>query len=458
MIAAVWSAAPVLASEPPLVLILDGSGSMWGQVGGEAKIVAARRVVTELAAGLDPERELALVAYGHRREGDCADIETVLDPGPIDRARLQRATESIVPKGKTPITAALVHAFGMAPAGARVVLVTDGLETCEADPCAAVAAARAARSDLVVHVVGLDVGSQDVSSLECIAQVGGGLYSPAADAEALSTSLEVAATAPAGEAAGGLVVGAKRNGELVDVLVEVAGADVPKTVARTYARAETNPRRIPLGDGRYDVRISPVGIPGISARELAIEIRDGSTVEHHVDFSTGLVWIGATRNGALSDATYQLFAAGDRRRAVATGRTYRNESSNPARVELPVGEYDLVVHGLEVGGKPVIEVGRVEVTAGGEVRRTHELSTGEVVVSVVRGSQLVDATVVVRDGKASVGSGRTYRSASSNPLHFDLAPGRYTIEVGEIRGDKRSVTVEVGAGESREVRVDLDRP
>jgi Ca-activated chloride channel family protein len=456
----VWCWAPVLGAEAPLVLVLDASGSMWGQVEGEAKIVGARRVIDELAAGLDPGRSLGLVAYGHRREGDCADIETVLEPGPLDRSRLRRVVHDITPKGKTPITGALTHAFGMAPEGARVVLVTDGLETCAADPCAAVAAARDRRSDLVVHVVGLDVGSEDVSSLECIAQVGGGLYLPAANAEGLADALEAAVAAPAGDAVGGLVVGAKRNGELVDVVVEATprGADAERMVARTYARPETNPRRVPLADGDYLVRIRPVDIPGIPARELEVEIRDGSTVEHHVDFSTGLVWVGVTRNGALSDATYQLFAAGDRRRAIATGRTYRNASSNPARIEVPVGAYDLVVHALEVGGKPVVEVGRVEVTAGGEVRRFHELETGGLAIAVVRGDQLVDATVVVRDGKASVGSGRTYRSASTNPLHFNLAPGSYTIEVAEIRGAKRTMNVDLSAGASSEVKIDLDRP
>ena len=58
-------------------LILDGSGSMWGEVGGEAKIVAAKRTMASLVGGIElpPGSTLGLTVYGHRAKGDCADIE-----------------------------------------------------------------------------------------------------------------------------------------------------------------------------------------------------------------------------------------------------------------------------------------------------------------------------------------------------------------------------------------------
>ena len=57
----------------PLLLILDASGSMWGQIEGENKIVIARRVLGGLVDGLDEGSEVGVIAYGHRREGDCDD-------------------------------------------------------------------------------------------------------------------------------------------------------------------------------------------------------------------------------------------------------------------------------------------------------------------------------------------------------------------------------------------------
>ena len=85
-------AAPA-ATEPPapdLLLILAASGSMWGQIEGENKIVIARRVLRDLLGELDPEAQVGLVAYGHRREGDCEDVETLALPGELDRHLLEQ--------------------------------------------------------------------------------------------------------------------------------------------------------------------------------------------------------------------------------------------------------------------------------------------------------------------------------------------------------------------------------
>ncbi|MFT6783463.1 MAG: hypothetical protein ACJA1A_003403 [Saprospiraceae bacterium] len=53
----------------PIILIMDGSGSMWGQINGEAKIEIARKVVGYLVDNLEEERPIGLVTYGHRQKG-----------------------------------------------------------------------------------------------------------------------------------------------------------------------------------------------------------------------------------------------------------------------------------------------------------------------------------------------------------------------------------------------------
>ncbi|MEZ5392330.1 MAG: VWA domain-containing protein [Bryobacterales bacterium] len=77
------------ASTDNLVLILDASGSMWGRVGGETKIEAARRVVRDLTVKLPTEARLGLVAYGHRQKGDCNDIEELVAPAVAVPLRFQ---------------------------------------------------------------------------------------------------------------------------------------------------------------------------------------------------------------------------------------------------------------------------------------------------------------------------------------------------------------------------------
>ena len=53
------------------VIVYDASNSMWGQIEGEAKVTIARRVLGDLVRNWDESEPLGLVAYGHRREGDC---------------------------------------------------------------------------------------------------------------------------------------------------------------------------------------------------------------------------------------------------------------------------------------------------------------------------------------------------------------------------------------------------
>ncbi|MDI1253029.1 VWA domain-containing protein [Thermomonas sp.] len=91
------------------ILVFDASGSMWGQIDGVPKITIARDVVQGLLKDLPPEQRLGLVAYGHRRKGDCTDIQTLVPVG-TDRAAISKAIAGIDPKGMTPMTAAVEHA------------------------------------------------------------------------------------------------------------------------------------------------------------------------------------------------------------------------------------------------------------------------------------------------------------------------------------------------------------
>jgi Ca-activated chloride channel family protein len=45
-----------------VMLVFDASGSMWGQIGGTAKIEIAREVIGDLLAGWDEEIGLGLIA------------------------------------------------------------------------------------------------------------------------------------------------------------------------------------------------------------------------------------------------------------------------------------------------------------------------------------------------------------------------------------------------------------
>ncbi len=448
------------AGPAPLLVIFDASGSMWGQIEGENKIVIARRVLGGVVDGLAEGAEVGLIAYGHRREGDCDDIETIVPMGPLDAPALKATIDGINPKGKTPITKALETAFAALAGragGTTVVLVSDGLETCGGDPCAAVRTAKAAGAEFLLHVVGFDVAGEDVSQLECAAQAGEGLFLSAESAEELSGAIDRAVALAPTVPAGRLAVTAVADGELQDAAVLVADAATGEEAGdgRTYASPDTNPRVIPLPDGKFRVIVQAVGIKGDVTREFEIEIADGSRVEKTVDFSTGELSIGVTRNGELSDAVFKVRLPGTGEE-VASGRTYTAASSNPAKVRLTSGTYAVEVGSVEISGGPSHDLGEVALEPGGSAAVSHAWESGTLKVGAARGGELVDATlnlVSVATGKP-VAQGRTYKSANSNPKAFELLPGTYRVTVSEIRGPRRVIEVSIGAGEVVERMVD----
>ncbi|MEM7318899.1 MAG: hypothetical protein AAF408_07735, partial [Pseudomonadota bacterium] len=81
---------------------------------------------------------------------------------------------------------------------ATVVLISDGLESCERDPCALAKALKQGGVGFTAHVVGFGLGAdEDASSLACIAENTGGQYITASSAEELGAALSTVGTAVA---------------------------------------------------------------------------------------------------------------------------------------------------------------------------------------------------------------------------------------------------------------------
>lgn len=193
---------PLLAQDRPnTILVLDGSGSMWGQIDGVNKITIARDVVAGLLDQFPDGQSLGLTVYGHRTRGDCTDIETIVAPGAGTLPAIRRAVAGINPRGRTPMTDAVIAAaqsLRHTEQAATVILVSDGIETCHPDPCAAARALEEAGVNFTAHVVGFDVTDPvALAQMQCMAQETGGTFTTAANAAELTEALtRVAVTAP----------------------------------------------------------------------------------------------------------------------------------------------------------------------------------------------------------------------------------------------------------------------
>lgn len=198
---------PVMAmADGKSIIVLDASGSMWGQIDGRAKLEIAREALASVLAGIPAETEIGLIAYGHRSKGDCADIELVVPPAAGTAAAITDAANTMKFLGKTPLSDAVRMAakeLKSTEAKATVILITDGIETCNADPCALGAELEASGVDFTAHVVGFGLTEEEGQAVACLAENTGGQYIQAADAgslvEALKTTVAVVEPAPAPE-------------------------------------------------------------------------------------------------------------------------------------------------------------------------------------------------------------------------------------------------------------------
>ncbi|MEM8948289.1 MAG: VWA domain-containing protein [Pseudomonadota bacterium] len=178
VIAIVFVASPLSSgaqdqTQPRVMLVLDGSSSMWTRVDGEmSKIEVARDSIAELVGGWEDRMEFGITTYGHREEGNCEDIETVLPVAEVDSEKVVEVVNGILPRGKTPLAAALrqaAEALDYRNQPAKILLVSDGIENCGKDPCQMVRELVAEAEDLEIDVIGFDMNNHEMGQLECIA-------------------------------------------------------------------------------------------------------------------------------------------------------------------------------------------------------------------------------------------------------------------------------------------------
>ena len=180
------------ADQSRVMVVLDASGSMWGQIDGQSKIVIARQAIRDLMKDWDPSIQVGLSAYGHRRKGDCGDIQTLQPVGPLNPKDLMQAVNSIRPKGKTPLSEAVRRAaeeLKFTEEKATVILVSDGKETCDADPCALGNELEQLGVDFTTHVIGFDVKKSETQGLQCLADNTGGIFINASNPSTLLVAL-----------------------------------------------------------------------------------------------------------------------------------------------------------------------------------------------------------------------------------------------------------------------------
>ena len=192
-------------TEVNVELVMDSSGSMAAETDtGEPRIDAAKRVLNQVIDAIPVDRpglNVGFRVFGHLgdnteagRAESCQSSELTVPVDGVDPEALREQVANYQPVGWTPIGLSLERAAADFPAASdsvsnAIILVTDGLETCDADPCAIATSLKESEAAITVYVVGLGLDEEELRITSCIAENTGGQIVGAQNADELSVAL-----------------------------------------------------------------------------------------------------------------------------------------------------------------------------------------------------------------------------------------------------------------------------
>jgi Ca-activated chloride channel homolog len=161
-----------------ILFIFDASNSMTGSLDGKtSKIQTARNMLSHLVDSLDrfENIEMALRIYGHQSPvppQDCSDTRLEVPFGKSNGKRIIQKIENTEPKGTTPIARSLEEAGEDFPDCNNcrniIILITDGIEACDGDPCAIALSLYNKGIALKPFVIGIGLDVKFKEAFECM--------------------------------------------------------------------------------------------------------------------------------------------------------------------------------------------------------------------------------------------------------------------------------------------------
>lgn len=160
-----------------ILFIFDASQSMYGTWGENKKINIARKYLIQLIDSLEktPNIQMALRVYGHQSPvppQDCSDTKLEIPFSDRNASKIRQKLRYIIPKGTTPIANSLKLAANDFPPCENcrniIILITDGIEACDGDPCQASLDLQKKGIVLKPFVIGIGIDPNFENTFECV--------------------------------------------------------------------------------------------------------------------------------------------------------------------------------------------------------------------------------------------------------------------------------------------------
>lgn len=160
-----------------ILFIFDASQSMAATWEKNKKIDIAREILIGMIDSLEKidQLQLALRVYGHQSPvppQDCSDSKLEVPFGPATASRIRQKLRYIEPRGTTPLAKSLELSVKDFPpcddCRNIVILITDGIEACDGDPCVVSQNLQKQGITLKPFIIGIGIDINFKESFSCI--------------------------------------------------------------------------------------------------------------------------------------------------------------------------------------------------------------------------------------------------------------------------------------------------
>ena len=481
-----------------LMVVFDGSGSMWGKLseaaGVKFQFVRAQLIDVLAREGGSPAAgngiKLGITTFGELASGGCAGAKVVLSPGRHRRKTIEQALGRFNPKGRGPVGLGLQTAAAALETGTganRILLIHDSLDNCDVDVCAIAQSLKRARPALVIDTLFLAPKPSERGGMACVGNITGGTVTETSDGGAVVAALQrsIAAardTAPAKpavqkapaptsghansataplDAEPGLLLSARLAGSNAKVERGVAWRIEPVDGERASDNRQAAALTVTGGNARVDLTPGKYRVSLLSetlSRSVIVDVGAKSRTPLGITLNVGLLEVTARREGLVdARAIVTLRKVG----ADAPDTFWIGTYARASALLLEPGDYSVSLRDGHVASSQIVRMrsGKVEKLAP-------DLAVGEIVLSrreaqgrdaavnaTAESDQHFEFQVAIDDSQAPNGR-RIIARSSANPARFRVPPNTYHLILK--RGSTATTDVVVlGSGQRLERKLTL---
>lgn len=368
-------------------LVVDGSGSMNALMGGSTKVDILKKTLKDLATQpfpTDTQRFLGLRTFGATSTMDdknCQDTQLLTPIKPLEASAWASSISKLSAQGGSPLAYAMDKAAADFPDAGEdtdnlMIVVTDGTDTCQQDPCDVALKLHQSPKKVIIHVIGFDLDSRTQSQLTCISKSADGQFYLARNEYELRNDLEQAIYA---------------NYPYNLRLKVVAGATpIPATLTVYQGGTEkivqrdkvTGIKFYKLPTGTYDISVEYSDSPEATKPSKllkGVDLQATTRAEQTVQLALGNLTIGAyDQSGAPTKALFQV-----RKTSGEVTVPSFMAGPEPQTIALTPGNYDVSAEMTDPNGLHLTAVATSkEIREGATTEEMFKFQTGQFLVRI----------------------------------------------------------------------------